>query len=716
MVADLLKGAVLLIVGAGFAAIGGDVWGQIKHAVKVFTWHVSRAGGGGGQPAKRRGTSPRTAGPVRSRTGTAPQQNGVTHMGCSAPGSGLARLDLRQAVLPPSRAVPDSARVCNVVAPIPTFTGRRDLLDKLHRRLIGATSAGVQALHGMGGIGKTQLAIQYVHQHLSDYDVAWWIDAEQPGLIGEQYAALGAAAGKITADTDPATAASTVKAWLRGLGRWLLVFDNAERPEDLLPWLPGGVGHVVITSRCRWWAEVAGQIEVPALSRLDSIALLTTHHRSLTTSEAYLLAEELTDLPLALVQAASLMAQTGASATDCRGLLAKQAAKYLDAGRSTVYPRTVASIATTATDQLGRDDPAALAMLRICALLGAGPIPTQLFTGPIPAPAASDDDDPIAALTAVHDAVTRLRSLGLICGYTLATMTDKGIHLHRLTRAVLRDQLPDELSARIRQRIRDILAATINPGPPSSPQAWPDWARWTPHILAADPGSATNTKMRELAVNAAYYLFTRAHTDLAAHTAEDLYHRWQHLLGPTHPHTLNAAHMVALVWHQHGRYDDARDLNQRNWNLRTTALGADHPDTFRSAHHLARNLAKLGDFTQALRIEEETWSRRRQSLGVYHLDTLKSAHQVARICIRSGHVERALHLDQDTLRHRLTVLGADHPDTLRSQEGLADCLRLLGHPQRARNLDEDLLATRQRVLGNKHPDTQHSKNRLATGM
>lgn len=91
------------------------------------------------------------------------------------------------------------------------FTGREEILDDLHERLHSGGAATVQALQGMGGIGKTQLAIEYAYRHSDSYDMVWWMSAEQAGLIGEQYSALGVVLGLIDRRVDSTVAEHAVK-------------------------------------------------------------------------------------------------------------------------------------------------------------------------------------------------------------------------------------------------------------------------------------------------------------------------------------------------------------------------------------------------------------------------------------------------------------------------------------------------------------------------
>ncbi|HEX2301289.1 MAG TPA: TIR domain-containing protein, partial [Pseudonocardiaceae bacterium] len=156
----------------------------------------------------------------------------------------------------------------------PHFTGRDGMLTELRRRLhAGEDTLVVQALYGLGGVGKTQLAIEYARRFATDYQLVWWIDAEQPVLIPEQFARLAErldlSLGSTVTDT-----VERLRAELRGRDRWLLILDNAERPRDVAAYQPGGAGHVLITSRNPGWGALGGRLEVDVLTRAETIALL----------------------------------------------------------------------------------------------------------------------------------------------------------------------------------------------------------------------------------------------------------------------------------------------------------------------------------------------------------------------------------------------------------------------------------------------------------
>jgi transcriptional regulator with XRE-family HTH domain/tetratricopeptide (TPR) repeat protein len=596
----------------------------------------------------------------------------------------------------------------NIPARNPRFTGRDDLLADVRARLLAADKAVVQALHGMGGIGKTQLATEYAHRYAANYDLAWWINAEQGGLIGDQVAALGFALGCVLPGAGTAAVRAAVLAELRQRDRWLLVFDNAEDPADVAPWLPGGSGHVLITSRQRGWDEIAVALEMDVLARAESVAILHARIAVLSGADSDQLASELGDLPLAIAQAAEFMADTGMAADEFLALLRSRAGQLLAEGAPGSYPRSLAAATDLIADRLARQDPAAAELASLCAFLAPDPIPESLFTTGVsflPSELAARASDPLAWR----------QTLARMTRQSVARIDHRGLQMHRLTQAILRDRLTPAQAAATRGCAEALLAAS-DPGDPPNPMTWPRWARLIPHVLAADLAATENPAVRELARHACWYLIERGDARTAHDLASGLCRQRRDQLGEDHEHTLTAAHYLAWALLEMGRYDESRDLNENTLARRRHALGEDHPDTLNSAHNLAISLRKLGDVEAARELDQRTLDQQRSVMGHDHHSTLRSAAILASDLRELGDVEAARDLDQDTLARRRRVLGDDHPDTLASAGHLAADLRELGDIEAARNLDQDTLARRRRVLGDNHPDTLASAGNLAADL
>jgi hypothetical protein len=233
---------------------------------------------------------------------------------------------------------PAGGRVCNLPPRNPNFVGRADELDQIRASLTAGQVMTVQALRGMGGIGKTQIAIEYAYRYATDYGLVWWVDAEQPALIAEQFAALGISLG-LPAAPDTTAAVQAVCSALRKRQTWLLIFDNAGRIEDLRPVLPGGTGHVLVTIRRGGFRVLGPVLDLDIFDRADAISLLHRRAPHLADDEVSALAEQLGDLPLALEQAAAYLDQTRVPATEYLRLLRVRACD-LYAGAGPLITRT----------------------------------------------------------------------------------------------------------------------------------------------------------------------------------------------------------------------------------------------------------------------------------------------------------------------------------------------------------------------------------------
>ena len=585
------------------------------------------------------------------------------------------------------------------------FTGREGLLRQVRDALGSGDRVAVQALRGMGGVGKTQIAIEYAHRHAADYEIVWWLNAEKATLLGEQFAALGAALDCGQAGMQLPLMRQAVHNELRQRGSWLLVFDNAVDPEDITDWLPGGVGHVLITSRTRTWRQVAVPVDVSVLPRAESVTLLQDWVDGLQGTEARLIAEAVGDLPLALAQAAGFIADTGMPVAEYLSLLDERTPEVLDQGRPPSYPLPLAAVTEIAYDLLRDQDPAAADLAAICAYLAPEPIPPDWFT-------VAASELPALLRESAADRLAWRQLLARMAYSALARVDPDGLVMHRLTQAILRGHLPPEEAAVFRGLAETVIVAN-EPDDPDLPSTWPAWARVMPHLLALGSAASDSRDLREVTMSLAWYLASRGDAPAARDLAERLYERWRDSLGPDDQFTLGAESCLAEALRGMGLYAQACDLDGDSLSRRRRLYGDDDPGTLRSANNLAADLNLLGEFGAARELDEDILARRRRILGEGHLDTLGSAGNLALDLHGLGEFEAARGLHEDALVRQREALGEDHLSTLRFAHNLADDLRGLGEFGAARELDEDTLARRHRVLGEDHPNTLNSAHNLA---
>ncbi len=225
---------------------------------------------------------------------------------------------------------PNLPALWNVPARLARFTRREELLDALHGQLNYRGTASVCAVHGLGGVGKTALALEYVHRHAGDFDVVWWLPAEDPRLLSGQVAMLGMRLGLRDGVEWPAVATA-----LRDQGRrWLVVLDNVDDPEVISPFRPSDPrGRLLVTSRLTGLDNVGGTVAVNEFTLDEALHLLTGRFPAVDAPLATRIAHLLGCLPLALEQAIAYLAQTGLPAAEYADLLEARLGDMLRRGR-----------------------------------------------------------------------------------------------------------------------------------------------------------------------------------------------------------------------------------------------------------------------------------------------------------------------------------------------------------------------------------------------
>ena len=560
-------------------------------------------------------------------------------------------------------------RVWTIPARVLGFTGRAEMLAELEAALRSGGPTVVHAVTGMGGIGKTAAAIEYAHRHYEEFDIAWWVPSEDPALIPGRLAEL-ALALELMGITDPAgVGVARLLGELVGRSRWLVVFDNAEDPRALSRVMPQGPGQVLITSRNPAWRGIADVVGLREFTRTESITLLRRLAPELTNLEADRVAEAVGDLPLAVEQAGSLLADTGLAVDKYLGLLAERAQDVLDHDPGGAYPQSVAASWAVAFDRLAADDPTALDLLTAVAWCGAEPIVVSVFT---------DHPDLLSARLRpiATDPLVLARCTAILQRRGMATVSPHGVQLHRVPAALLRvrsQELEATVGAGWAATVVRLLDRALPGNVRNDPGVWPLWRRLLPHALAAAD--------RDAALDAVPSEATR-------------------LLDRVATYLLFRAEPAALA------------PFQRAYDIRRERFGDDHPDTLTSASNLALNLYVLGEYSRARTLDEDTLSRRRRILGEDHSDTLTSASKLASDLLLLGHFVQGRELQEEVLGRKRRILGDDHPDTLTSAQGLVLFLYYLGDYQQARFLQTDTLARSRRVLGEDHADTLYSTSIL----
>ena len=371
------------------------------------------------------------------------------------------------------------------LAPRPVYlAGREGLLTDLDTRLAdrqGQPGPRLVALCGLGGAGKTSVAVEYAHRHLAEVGVCWQFPAEDTAVLAAEFAVLAAQLGarEMVDPRDPVASVHAVLA--RAEAGWLVVFDNVPERASVAPFVPpAGPGRVLITTQNQHWPP--GQaLDVPVLDPEVAADFLVSRTGDADRAAARELAVEMGGLPLALEQAAAYMQATGTTLARYLPIFQARQADLLARGEASGHPVDVAATLGLALTRLADEAPAAAGLMRVLAFLASEPVPlallladeqaASLFGPEVAAAVGPLLGNPVAA----GDAITALRR------YSLVSPAGDGLVLvHRLVQAVTRAQLSEETAAQWKQAAAALVDAAV-PAAPRLPTAWPVYAVLLPH-------------------------------------------------------------------------------------------------------------------------------------------------------------------------------------------------------------------------------------------
>jgi hypothetical protein len=527
----------------------------------------------------------------------------------------------------------------------PFFTGREELLKQLHDNLTQIKTAALtqaQAIHGLGGIGKTQTAIEYAYRYRDEYRFVLWLNAATRDELITSFVAL---ATKLNLpgqqEQDQTKIVAAVKQWFTTHDGWLLIVDNADDLAMAGEFLPtGGKGHLLLTTRAHAIGTLANSIEVEKLDSQQGMLLLLRRARVLTLdaplddaspadrTAVEAIVKEMDGLPLALDQAGAFIEETGCSISDYlqryrqrQDLLLKRRG-----GPGKDHPEPVATTWSLSFERVEQLDPLAAELLRCCAFLAPDAIHEQMIIDG--ASKLGKLLQPVTENTLLLD-----EALGTLLRFSLVQRKrdEHTFSIHRLVQAILRASM----NSKKQRQYAEKLVKTVYQAFPdvTDYRNWPRCQQYLPHAQASadliDTWKFTFNEAGLLLNTISNYLYYRAQYA----EAEPLFKRaiaiGEKTLGPEHPDLAVWLNNLATLYSDQGNYAEAEPLYQRALAIDEKTLGPEHPDLATYLNNLALLYQAQGNYAEAEQLFKRALAIREQKFGPAHPSTQRSRENYA---------------------------------------------------------------------------------------
>jgi tetratricopeptide (TPR) repeat protein len=589
------------------------------------------------------------------------------------------------------------------------FTGREPMLNGLHTALYsGQPDSWLQALSGLGGKGKTTLAREFAYRYQADYDLVWWVRADEPASITMDYVSLAAALGLPKMDS-PDQAVNAVKGWLGQNRKWLLIFDNALDPDALNRFLPqGGDGHVLITSRNPNWGGVAKVLPVEVFEPTEAVDFIFRRTNQDDQASAEALATETGRLPLALEQAGAYIKESGIKLSDYLARFRKNRAEILKRGKPTNYLDTVATTwdlsfqAVKAKSQAGAD------LLVLCSFLAPDDIPRSMI-----AAGAEHFPEPLSFAAAdeleLDSVMTELRR------YSLITGVGDNFSMHQLVQVVTRDRLAEEE----KRKWSEIALEIVNDSfrfEPDYVQTWEETKRLLPHAIAVtiygDESTNFFLSLARLSSSMGLYMQKMADLEQAKFMSLRVLRIAEKKYGSNNPMIALAANNLGGILKDLGEFEASEENYRRALKIAEDTYGPDHPSVAAISNNLGRLLHDLGDYNGAKEQIERALKTNERAFGPKSPIIATQLSNLGGVLQELGDLEGAQKNFESALEIDEKIFGPNDPKIAIRLSNLGRVLRELGKFENAKRNFERALEIDEKIFGSDHPEVGKDLNNI----
>ncbi|MGH7214715.1 MAG: FxSxx-COOH system tetratricopeptide repeat protein, partial [Tepidisphaeraceae bacterium] len=586
----------------------------------------------------------------------------------------------------------------------PHFVGRDETIAEIRRRLSGSIPiARTQVLAGAGGMGKSQIAVEYACRHRDEYAVVWWVRANDPLAMQHDLVQLGQRLNVAPGETSAHVIIEALRGRLAGRADWLLIFDDAPGPGALVHSAPRErTGHVIVTTRNSDWPDAPG-LSIGPLTREEAIFLVRKRAgKGASVLTAGRLAQALGDVPLAVEQAAALMQHRGLSVEEYLRRFETHWGELLQRGPANTadYPSAVAMTVEMSFRELQDESPAAAQLLALCAYFAPSGIPLNLLRD-----GAMFVPDPISGV--VEDASKLERALRLMKAYALGDFHDTRLFIQEIVSTIVRRRLSSD-SRKQMARVAIRLADHAFRFDSEDLSTWAKCAAVLPHVdraiahaldqdVAHETAALLLNDIGELLNRHARYTESRLCLDRALKIGRKV---WNEDHGKLRTIANNLARVLARL----GELNAARKQIEDTLKAEQQAKGENHPKVADLLNNYGTCLHKAGEYDKA----REVFGR---ALSIYDLHAINREPRAASIInnlgylfMKTGNLVGAKELLHKALKLATEGYGPEHPDVAAILNNIGDLQFLRGDYSSARHNYEKALKIDQAVYGGDHPE------------
>ena len=593
------------------------------------------------------------------------------------------------------------------------FTGREKSLEYLHQSFMGHDPLlRTQAVYGLGGVGKTQLALEYAYRHQGEYAIVWWVKAEEATTLTSDFLRLGGfLAGGVLENAPPQVVCDAIRRALDRRNDWLLILDNAPGMHAVAHVLPQGrSGNVIITSRNPNWRGQAHPYHLGPWQRREAVEFLRKRTGLAEPDEtANQLADALGNLPLAIEQAGACIEQARISFTDYFQRFQTHRQELLRlTPPSSDYPDTVATTWEISFEKIRGASAAAGDLMNLCAFLCPDEIRRELlFRG------AHIITYPLA--TTVCNTVMLDGAIASLLQYSLVDANEQAISMHRLVAAVTRDRLSEQ----DRKHWADIALRLINDAfafESIDVGTWGQCSALMSHVMAATAHAEALSVSPEVTCSllneAGRYLLKNGQFAEAKALLDRALVVARRVFGDKHPVVSAIVNDLGRVHMRRGELDQARVYFEWALGIDEPLHGHNHPHVATVVNNYGMCLMASGDAENAKKHFEWALAVYQSHFGEQHPKTASTLSNLGYAMMKLGEIEAATRSFQTALVVAEATVGSMHPTVASICHNLGISHKLSGCLSDAREYFERALAIDKATYIATHPDVRRDEDAL----